>query len=391
MDRVKVEIGDVFGFTADALVFPANKKPVIGGSLDSQVYEKAGSDQLLQARLKHGELHSGEVCLSQSFGLKDRYKFLIHAASPVYQHHHKKGSAHKLKKCYSEALRLAEENQLKTIVFALLGAGASGFPFKMAVKEAATAIENYFSEHKDSRIESVILVKYTKESEYQNLLKINKKLKEVNSLLSEIEGFETYIKKDSEIGKILGDVEAKLRNAVLEKTDNAYIQYQKEIEDHCSRTGETPEEYNCELYNKLLKHSDGNTLPKLAERIKLSNDSVSRIGKCEKEKYANDNKAISFWKNRFKVLKLGLGLELSFENLCRLMWCRGHNFPSEQVDFDILTFYLPDNDYDEAIKGVNEAIKQDKKAKDEMKKKKEEKKNEEQDENNKKQNTEIER
>ena len=177
MDRVKVEIGDVFDFTADALVFPANKKPVIGGSLDSQVYEKAGSDQLLQARMKHGELHSGEVCLTQSFDLKDRYKFLIHAASPVYQHHHKKESAHNLKKCYSGALRLAEEKQLKTIVFTLLGAGASGFPFKMAIEKATTAIEDYFSEHKDSRIESVTLVKYSKESDYQKTSENQQKAK----------------------------------------------------------------------------------------------------------------------------------------------------------------------------------------------------------------------
>lgn len=392
MDRVKVETGDVFDYTADVLVFPANKMPRIGGSLDGQVYEKAEKvsiDILLEERMKHGELHSGEVCLTQSHGLEDHFKYLIHAASPVYQHHHKKGSAHKLKKCYLEALRLAEENQLKTIVFALLGAGASGFPFKMAVKEATTAIENYFSEHKDSRIESVTLVKYTKESEYQNLLKINKKLKEVNLLLSEVEGFETYIKKDSEIGKILGDVEAKLRKAVLENTDNLYIQYQEEMKKYCEEKQVEQEEYNYKLYKEIVDLSKAFTNEQLADIIDEKDFSIiSKIKNLKKNDPQKSQKALAFLKKRLNVLKFGLGIKLSVDNLCRLMWCRGHSFPSDQIDFDILTMYLPDNNYDTALKAVLKEIEQDKTDKAERKEQQEKKKEEQ---NQKNKNKEIER
>ena len=70
------------------------------------------------------------------------------------------------------------------------------------------------------------------------------------------------------------------------------------------------------------------------------------------------------------------------------MWCRGHSFPSDQIDFDILTMYLPDNNYDTALKAVLKAIDQDKKDKAERKKQ-EEKKKEEQNQKNK--NKEIER
>lgn len=39
-DKLQIIPGDVFNLTADALVFPSNHKPIIGGVIDGQVYKK---------------------------------------------------------------------------------------------------------------------------------------------------------------------------------------------------------------------------------------------------------------------------------------------------------------------------------------------------------------
>ena len=58
---------------------------------------------------------------------------------------------------------------------------------------------------------------------------------------------------------------------------------------------------------------------------------------------------VYFSKKRENVLKLGIGLELELYDICRLMWCRGHSFPKEQVDYELIEFYIQEKDYEGAL------------------------------------------
>ncbi len=107
--------GDVFEIEADALVFSANKEPIIGGSLDAFIYERAGKDQLLEKRKAFGTIKSGNACITESCGLSG-YKWLIHAVCPVYQKSHPTNTTHYLKKCYISALALADEKGLERVI-----------------------------------------------------------------------------------------------------------------------------------------------------------------------------------------------------------------------------------------------------------------------------------
>ncbi len=338
--------GDVFEMKADALIFPANHKPVIGGSLDGQIYERAGKEKLLPLREKHGELHSGESCMTESCNLNEKYSWLIHTATPVYQPSHPTNTMHKLKKCYLSALELAEKKGLKHIVFVLLGAGASGFSHSKAKEAAESAIKRYSSEHPDSLIEGVTVVEYEKESQYQLLIQCNRKLKEVCELLSEIEGLEQFAQPESEIGKVAEKVSDALRRITADKISMMFEDFQSEGTDECQSTGESPEQCHDRIYDSIIAENNTMSNSDLADEMDIDPTLISRIIKIT-EKKSIDRKAKSFWKQRKNVLKLGITLELELPDLCRLMWCRGHSFPSEQIDYKLIE-YLPSENCEKA-------------------------------------------
>lgn len=331
--------GDIFAMKADSLVFPANHKPVIGGSLDGQIYERAGMEQLLHQRKKHGELHSGESCITESCDLTNNYRWLIHTATPVYQPSHPTNTMHKLKKCYLSALELSDKKGLKHIVFVLLGAGASGFSHSKAKEAADSAIKRYCSEHPDSLIESVTIVEYEKESQYQLLIQCNRKLIELKAMLSQIEELKDYVQIDSYMGEIRTTIAKHLKSYADEETVRIKQAYQREITRLSAETTELSAEDR--LYKSIVKLPNGINQTAFAERIYLQESSnisqiVNLYSKNGKQ-YAN---AFSFFNSKLNVIKLGLGLELSFDKMCWLMWSRGHEFPISELDIDLSECYI---------------------------------------------------
>lgn len=345
--------GDVFKLNADALVFPANHKAVIGGSIDSKVFELAGKDKLLTARINCGELHSGEACITDSFSLKEHYRWLIHTAPPVYQPKHQMMTMHKLKKCYLSALKIAEEKQLRKLVFVLLGAGASGFSHDNAIKAVRSAISRYCSENQESSILSVTVVEYEKETQYQLLIKCNRHLKAVSRILPEIEGLEKYAQADSEIGRLILQISESVKIRTEDKITTLYEKYCSEINKYCEETGNSSDDYRNIIYDRIVR-LNGMKVREFAEIMSEDDTLISRITNITQKKNGIDRKAVSFWKKRKNVLKLGISLELDISDMCLLMWSRGHSFPQEQFDFDLIELYFPDRNYDSALEAWHE-------------------------------------
>lgn len=346
--ELKIIKGDVFKMSADILVFPANRKPLIGGSLDSRIYELAGRDELLKERSKYGEMHSGDACITDSYDLKTSYKWLVHTVTPVYQPAHKKNTMHKLKKCYLSALQLAEEAEAKSVVFVLLGAGASGFPNNKAIEAAKSAKKRYCSEHPSSLIESAVVVEYENESQYQLLIKCNQKFKEINKLLSQMDGFEQYANPDSEIGKIIEKISAAIKKQSDNIISELYDQYLAEIEEYRLETGDEKEDYCDIVYDKIVQLKGRIKNSDLAVKLCEENSLISRITNITKKPHGIDRKAKSFWKKRENLLRLGIALELELPDMCRLMWCRGHSFPKEKIDSELIELYILEKDYEGA-------------------------------------------
>lgn len=82
-------------------------------------------------------------------------KYVIHTVGPVWRGG-KNNEAEMLAACYSNSLRLAEENQIRSIAFPSISTGVYGFPIEKAAKIAVQTVRNFIGTAKT--IESVIFV-----------------------------------------------------------------------------------------------------------------------------------------------------------------------------------------------------------------------------------------
>ena len=136
---------DITKASADALVVSANPLPKIGGSTDETVYEAAGREELLKEREKIGSLEEGEAKATPAFALSAKY--LIHVSAPRWADG-RQNEGERLRICYRNVLKLAEELKCESIVFPLLSAGAYRFPADLALGIARDEIRS-FLEHSD--------------------------------------------------------------------------------------------------------------------------------------------------------------------------------------------------------------------------------------------------
>lgn len=150
---------DITRVEADAIVNTANPQPVVGAGTDMAIYEAAGYDALLEERKKIGDIMPGEARVTPAFALKARY--IIHTVGPVYRDGNH-GEEKILADCYKNALSLGDSLGCNSIAFPLISAGTYGFPEKLAIKTASSAIYDYLMEN-DSDM-TVFLVVFDRES-----------------------------------------------------------------------------------------------------------------------------------------------------------------------------------------------------------------------------------
>jgi O-acetyl-ADP-ribose deacetylase len=124
---------DITDETTDAIVNAANSSLMGGGGVDGAIHRAGGPSILEQCKryvAEKGRLPTGNAMLTSGGRLAAKY--VIHTVGPVYR-----GSdedAELLAGCHREAIRLANERQLKSISFPAISTGAYGYP----VHEAAS-------------------------------------------------------------------------------------------------------------------------------------------------------------------------------------------------------------------------------------------------------------
>lgn len=132
--------GDITTVTADAIVNAANSTLLGGGGVDGAIHRVGGAEILAECRTirdRTGGCPTGEAVATTAGKLDAR--FVIHTVGPVWQ-----GGAHDedrlLERCYRESMRIAEENDVRTIAFPSLSTGAFGFPIERAAPIALAAV-----------------------------------------------------------------------------------------------------------------------------------------------------------------------------------------------------------------------------------------------------------
>jgi O-acetyl-ADP-ribose deacetylase len=156
--RIEIKIGDITEEHVEAIVNAANVTLRGGGGVDGAIHRRAGGG-LLQECISLGGAEVGEARITKGYHLPA--KFVIHTVGPVWQGG-SEGEDELLARCYINALKRAEENNIATIAFPAISTGAYRFPLERAARIAFTSVRNFLSG--DHSIQKVVFVCFNKQS-----------------------------------------------------------------------------------------------------------------------------------------------------------------------------------------------------------------------------------
>jgi len=153
---VRVIEGDISTFDGDAVVNAANNHLRLGTGVAGALAKRGGGaiqeecDELLR---QNGPLPVGGAAITGGGNLRARY--VIHAAAmgdlPV--------TPESIRSATRTALELAEEHDIRSIAFPVLGTGVGGFPFSEAARIMVDEIKAFTAA--DPALESVVFFGYT--------------------------------------------------------------------------------------------------------------------------------------------------------------------------------------------------------------------------------------
>jgi len=168
MAKIELIQDDITKLEVDAIVNAANKSLLGGGGVDGAIHSAAGSELLEECKTLNG-CETGEAKITKGYRLPS--KFVIHTVGPVW-HGGQSNESELLTNCYKNSLKLALENNIKTIAFPNISTGVYGFPKDKAAEIAIKTVTGFLNQN-NNRIEKVYFVCFDNEnySLYKELLK----------------------------------------------------------------------------------------------------------------------------------------------------------------------------------------------------------------------------
>jgi len=148
LQKINVIKGDITKAKVDAIVNAANTSLLGGGGVDGAIHRAGGPEilsQCIKIRNRQGGCKTGEAVITTGGKLPARY--VIHTVGPVWNGG-KTNEENLLANAYRNSMRLAKENEVKTIAFPNISTGIYGFPKDRAALIATETVMKYLEEEK---------------------------------------------------------------------------------------------------------------------------------------------------------------------------------------------------------------------------------------------------
>lgn len=141
--RLRIIQGDITRQDTEAIVNAANSSLMGGGGVDGAIHRAGGPailEECKQIVSKTGRLPTGKAVITTGGNLQAKY--VIHTVGPVW-YGGSKGEAELLASAYRESLKLAAENNIKSLSFPSISTGAYGYPVDEAAKVAVDTVVDF--------------------------------------------------------------------------------------------------------------------------------------------------------------------------------------------------------------------------------------------------------
>lgn len=133
MNRIEIVRGDITTWEVDAIVNAANERLLSGGGVDGAIHRAAGPgllEESVDPEVRPGvRCPAGEARITGGHDLPAQ--FVIHTVGPVWRGGDR-GEPELLASCYRASLRLAAENNVRSIAFPAISCGVYGYPLEEA-------------------------------------------------------------------------------------------------------------------------------------------------------------------------------------------------------------------------------------------------------------------
>lgn len=149
--RVRVIRASITTLSVDAIVNAANTSLLGGGGVDGAIHRAAGPGLVAECRRLNG-CRTGQAKITGGHRLPARH--VIHTVGPVWQGGGA-GEDELLHDAWTNSLKLARDNDLRTIAFPSISTGAFRFPVDRAARIAMGAVGAFLAAN--PRPEAVIV------------------------------------------------------------------------------------------------------------------------------------------------------------------------------------------------------------------------------------------
>ncbi|XP_078005835.1 ADP-ribose glycohydrolase MACROD2 isoform X2 [Phascolarctos cinereus] len=141
-EKVSLYRGDITLLEIDAIVNAANASLLGGGGVDGCIHRAAGPCLVAECRNLSG-CETGQAKITCGYDLPAKY--VIHTVGPIARGHISDSHKEDLANCYKSSLKLAKENNIRSIAFPCISTGIYGFPNEPAAIIALTTIKEWLN------------------------------------------------------------------------------------------------------------------------------------------------------------------------------------------------------------------------------------------------------